>query len=264
MKVKYKNMKQMILFLTLVSLFLSSGHALDDSVQKKAAEYKGFDELIDRITEVEYRNRTYYWVTYTKTLNPSGSVLLDGSNGAVEDIETLKLFSQADMIHKNYPPESVGQWVQFSNYFITMSGVFSKSNPNVSQDSRMIGELLANSAIYLNGSIVYLSPEYTQKYLAYEEQASNLMSEAYDRTPPGQGSAYLTEYRDSLQNIRMILLNNRAGLDKGGDYMSELMQQRVLSEKNRPVADTYTIGATVAVVLFVFLVVKRGKKQQAQ
>jgi len=257
-------MKQTILFLALTCLFLSCAHALPDSVQKKAADYKGFDELIDRITEVEYRNHTYYWVTYTKTLNPSGSVLLDDVTVPVDDIGTLKLFAQADMIHKNYPPESVGQWVQFSNYFITMSGIFSKSNPNASRDSRMIGELLANSGVYLNGSIYFFSPDYTQKYLAYEEQASDLMSDAYNRTPLGQNSAYVSEYRDSLQNIRMILLNNRAGLDKGGDYMSQLMQERVLSEQNRPIADTYTVGAAVALVLFVFLVVKRSKKQQAQ
>jgi hypothetical protein len=255
-------MKQMILSLTLICLFLSCGHALPDSVQKKAGEYKGFDELIDRITEVEYMNRTYYWVTYTKTLMPSGSVLLDDETRPVEDIETLKLFAQADMIHRNYPPESVTQWVQFSNYFNTLSGVFSKSNPSVSRDSRMIGELLANSAAYLNGSISCLSPEYTQKYLAYEEQASDLMSAAYDRTPADEGSEYLTEYLDSLKNIGRILSDNREGLDKGGEYMAELMAERVLSEKNRPAADIYTIGAAVALILFVFLVVKRGKKQQ--
>lgn len=254
-------MKQMIILLLMVCLFLSCGHALQDSVQKKAGEYKGFDELIDGIIEVEYANHTYYWVTYTKTLMPSGSVLLD-ETGPVGDIETLKLFTQADMIHKNYPPGSAGEWTQFSNYFFTMSGVFSSSYPNVSKDSRRIGELLANSAAYLNASIGYLSPEYTEKYLSYEEQASVLMSEAYERTPVDEGSDYLTEYRASLVNIRRILSDNKGGLDKGGDYMAALMQERVLSEKNRTSADIYTVGAAIAVLLFVFLVVKRSNKQQ--
>ena len=255
-------MKQITLFLSIVSLFLSCSYALDDSVQKKAAEYKGFDELTDSIITVEYRNHTYYWVSYTKTLMPSGSILIDNETGAVGDIETLKLFSQADMIYKNYPPESVGQWVQFSNYFSTMSGVFFKSDPNVSRDSRQIGELLANSAVYLNGSISYLSPEYMQKYLEYDREAMDLMSEAYERTPENKNSAYLTEYRESLKNIRRILSDNMGGIENGGTYMAGLMEERVLSEKNRSSADIYTVGATISVLLFVFLVVKRGNKKQ--
>jgi hypothetical protein len=254
-------MKHKIFFLALVCLFLSCGHALDDSMQKKAAEYKGFDELIDQISEVDYRNHTYYWVTYTKTLNPSGSVLIDNATGPVTDIETLKLFAQADMIHKNYPAESVGQWVQFSSYFIFTSNTFSKSS-SVSKDSLRIGELLGLSAIYLNGSIKYLSPEYTEKYIFYEGQAIELMNESLERTPEDENSASLTEYRDSLTNIRRILSDNMKGIETGGSYMAGLMEERVLSEKNRSAADIYTVGAAIALLLFVFLVVKKGNKKQ--
>jgi hypothetical protein len=255
------NMERIILLATLIFMFLPACMALDDSVSKKAAEYKAFDELIESVTEIEYKNRTYYMITYTKTLMPSGSILIDNSSEQVEDIETLKLFSQAEMIHKNYPPGSVGQWMQFSDYFNTMSGVFSKNNPNVSQDSRRISELLANSAVYLNGSIYYLSPEYTQKYIELDREAIDLMEEAYERTPADEKSTYLTEYRDSLKNIRRILSDNMDGIDNGGTYMAELMKERVLSEKNRQAADIYTIGAMISVLLFVFLVVKRGNKK---
>jgi hypothetical protein len=257
-------MKQTILLLAIACLFSSCCHAIPDQVQKKAEEYKAFDELIESVTEIQYMNRSYYMITYTKTLMPSGSLLIDSNFGQVEDIETLKLFSEAEMIHKNYPAESAGQWVQFSDYFNTMSGVFSKGSPNISRDSRVIGELLANSAIYLNGSIAFLSPEYTQKYLEYDREAIDHMAEAYERTPENKNSAYRTEYRDSLKNIRRILSDNMDGLDNGGTYMAGLMHERVISEKNRSAADVYTVGATISVLLFVFLVVKRGNKKQPQ
>jgi hypothetical protein len=154
--------------------------------------------------------------------------------------------------------------MQFSDYFNALSGVFAKSNPNVSRDSHMIGELLANSAVYLNGSIVHLSPEYTQKYLGYDREAIEFMSGAYERTPANNKSEYLTDYRNSLTNVRKILSDNMNGIESGGDYMAGLMQERVLSQKNKTSADKYMIGAAIAVLLFVFLVVKRGTKQQPQ
>jgi hypothetical protein len=255
-------MKRKILLLTLIMLCSAQTLAVDDSITKKASEYKGFDELIDSITEVQYHNRTYYIATYTKTLMPSGSILLDGASGPVGDLETLKLFTQAEIIHKNYPAESVGQWVQFSDYFFAMSNAFSKSDPKVSQDSRRIGELLSNSALYLNGSISYLSPEYTQKYMEYDREAMDQMAQAYERTPADSKTPYMGEYRESLKNIGRILSDNAKGLETGGTYMSTLMHERVLSEKNRTTADSYTVGATIAVLLFVFLVVKRSNKKQ--
>jgi hypothetical protein len=254
-------MKRKVLVLILIVVFSAQCLAVDESVTKKASDYKGFDELIGSITEIQYLNHTYYMVTYTKTLMPSGSILLDDA-GPVEAVETLKLFTQADMIHKNYPAESVGQWIQFSDYFIAMSNAFSKSDPNVSQDSRRIGELLGNSALYLNGSIYYLSPEYTQKYLEYDREAMDQMAQAYERTPADGKTPYMREYRDSLKNIGNILSNNEKGLETGGTYMSMLMHERVLSEKNRTTADIYTVGATIAVLLFVFLIVKRSNKKQ--
>lgn len=253
-------MKHIVESAIILLALMQSCSALDDYAHAKAAEYKSFDELIDKITELEYNNRTYYIVSYTKTLQPSGSLLVDSQSGAVEDLAVIRVFSKAQLIHQNYPPESVGQWMQFSEYFTTMSGAFAQSNPGISNDSRKIGGLLAYSAVYLNGSIAHLSPDYTEKYLAYDRQAIDYMAEAYERTPEKTGSAYIKDYRDSLKNIRMILINNMEGIETGGEYMAELMHERVVSERNRPSADIYTVGAAIAVLLFLFLVVKRSNK----
>lgn len=254
-------MKRIIMCLLTIALLSSAAFSLDEGVEKKAAEYKGYDELIDSITEIEYMNRTYYMVAYTKTLSPSGYLLI-GPEGVVEDYETMKLFFIADTIHKNYPPESVGQWVQFSDYFAQMSGVFSRSDPNVSRDSGKISEALKYSAAYLNGSIEYLSPEYAEKYLAYDREAIALMEDVYERTSESRLNS-MSEYRESLNNIRQILSGNVQGIESGGAYMAGLMGERLESERNTPVI-SYLIAAAVGVLFFLFFVVKRGNGKMSQ
>jgi hypothetical protein len=255
-------MKEKIIALTVLIILSCCAYALDAGVEKKAAQYKAYDELLNGITPVEYKNQTYYWVEYTRNLMPSGGLLLDNKTEAVEDMETLKLFAEADMIRKNYPPSSVEQWMQFSNYFSSASQAFAKSSPAFSNDSGRIAGLLAYAAVYLNGSINYFSPEYAEKYLYYEEKAMDEMSAAYERTSSSDpNNPYLTEYRDSLKNIRSILQNNRDGIDKASNYTAEVMQERVAAEKNRPATDMYMIEAAVLLAVFVFFFIRRRKKQ---
>ncbi len=256
-------MKEKIIALIVLILLSCCSYALDTGIEKKAAEYKSYDELLDSITPVEYNNQTYYWVCYTRNLMPSGGLLLDNETKPVEDMETLKLFAEADMIRKNYPASSVEQWMQFSDYFNAASNSFVQGSPVLSNDSRSIAELLTYSAVYLNGSIRYLSPKYAEKYLFYEGRVMDEMSAAYERASSSsdQNSAYLNEYRDSLENIRTILVTNQEGIDKAGNYTATVMQERVAAERNRPAADMSMIGAAVLLAGFVLFFVRRHKKQ---
>ncbi len=254
-------MNEKILALTVLLILSGCSHALDQAVEKKAAQYKGYDELLSSITPVEYKNHTYYWVDYTRNLMPSGGLLLDNNTEPVEDLETLKLFAEADMIRKNYPESSVGQWMQFSNYFSSASQAFAQSDPVLSNESRRIADLLAYSAVYLNGSIKSFSPGYAAEYLSYEEKALNELSAAYERTTPSDSNPYMNEYRDSLKNIRSILQNNRDGIDKASNYTAEVMQERVAAEKSRSTADMSMIGAAALLAVFVLFFIRRRKKQ---
>lgn len=255
-------MKEKIIALTVLILLSCCAYALDAGVEKKAAQYKGYDEMLNSITPVEYKNRTYYWVDYTRNLMPSGGLLLDNKTEPVEDMETLKLFAEADIIRKNYPPSSVEQWMQFSDYFSSASQAFAQRSPALSNDSGRIAGLLAYAAVYLNGSINYFSPEYAEKYLYYEERAMDEMSAAYERTPSqDQSNPYLSEYLDSLKNIRLILQNNRDGIDKAATYTAEVMQERVDAEKNRAATDMSMIGAAALLAVFVLFFIRRRKKQ---
>ena len=254
-------MKEKIIALTALILLSCCSYALDAEIAKKAVQYKSYDELLNSITPVEYKNRTYYWVDYTRNLMPSGGLLLDNETKPVENPETLKLFAEADMIRKNYPASSVEQWMQFSDYFNAASNSFAQERPVLSNDSRRIAELLTYSAVYLNGSIKYFSPEYTEKYLFYEGKAMDEMTAAYETSSSDQNSANLNEYRDSLKNIRSILLTNQEGIDKAGNYSASVMQERVAAERNRPAADTSMIVAAVLLAGFVLFFIRRHKKQ---
>jgi len=101
--------------------------------------------------------------------------------------------------------------MEFSRYFTGMSSVFSDTYPDISEDSQRIGYLLASSAVYLNGSIAGFSPDYAGQYLAYEREALALMDESYERAGGAGGSKYVSEYRESLGNIRQILLKTWRG-----------------------------------------------------
>jgi len=86
-------MRRFIIFAAVLVCLAAQCIALDDWVEKKAAEYRGYDELIGSITEVGYGNRTYYFVSYTKAFMPSGYLLFD-SGGVVEDPALLRLFAR--------------------------------------------------------------------------------------------------------------------------------------------------------------------------
>ena len=225
-------------------------------VEQKANEYKGYDELITNITYVEYQNKTYYWVDYSRMLVYSGSLLIGPDCKAAEDGPTLELFITADMIHKNYPPESVGQWKEFSRYFDFFSVAYRSSHPELSKDARNIAVSLNGSADALQCAIASYSPQATEEYLRSQDMLIEQMEAAYinSMNSSEESPGYLGEYKDALLNIGKTIKESRQGLTNAAGYMAGNMHLRVASEKNRPLFEIIMAGASGAVILFVLLI----------
>lgn len=228
--------------------------AVDADVAEKANRYKGYDELISNITAVEYKNRTYYYVTYSKSLTYSGTLLLDDKAQPVTDLQTLRLFVIADMMHKNYPPEAADQWRGFSKYFGSMASAFRDLHlTTLSDDAGEVSGLLLASSDYMEACIMSFSPDDADSYLSTESKLLTKVDSAYQNSLNYSDSqaSYVEDYRNSLTDLRTLLSENSAGLANAGDYMAGNMHSRLLSEEDRPFTETVLIALAALVIVFV-------------
>jgi hypothetical protein len=249
----------LVLFIILCSTpSLGTGSDVEINASKTAGEYKGYDELIINITRIQYENRTYYWAGYSKNLMYSGSLLIGDDNSPVKDVKLLELFSIADMIHKGYPPESVKQWTGYSSYFAYMSLVFKATHPALSEDAMEISVNFNESAEYMNASIQSMSPDSVAGYMRSQGLLLEMMAKSYVNAEnySAASSPYLAEYKESLGNIWGTMKESRDGLSNAGGMMAENIHTRVVSEKDKPFAETALIAISVGVLVFLFILRK--------
>lgn len=247
-----------ICFICITTVF-----SIPPGVRDKAYEYKGYDELISNITPVEYRNRTYYWVEYSKTLVYSGSFLLDADLHPVTDNETLLAFAAADIIHKNFRRGSVEQLRDFSGYYKSLAdNIRDPSLGHVVNDSREISHLLHESSNHLERSIDSFSPDDAGSYLHLESMLIEKMMDAYRNVRDKGNSSLVSNYRNSLANIYDAVTVNRESLLKSCGFITQNILSRVSSKEEG--SGTEMILIAVAVLLLVLVsFIQRSKRKSA-
>ena len=257
-------MKKIFALSALLLIFSASTYSVDPRAEGKAREYKGYDELITNISEVPYGNGTYYWVEYSKNLMYSGALVIDDKYGAVSEPGTLNSFVIADIIHKNYPPDTASQWRQFSDYFFSMASAHAQyGRPGLANDSKEIAVLLNRSSYDLGRSVASFSPADARDYMAIESLAAEKMDAAYADTInySEKDSPYLKEYKDSLTNIKKILSGNSDSLLKSSKTLTDNMLQRIGSKANQ--GSTDMILMSLAAVLLVFVIVMKVRRSRS-
>ena len=254
-------MNRSIILITCIAL-TTIAFSIPREIENKASKYKGYDELISNITLVKYKNETYYWVEYSRTLMYSGSLLLDENSHPVRDKKILLIFSIADIIHKNFRKENVEQLREFSQYYSSLANNIRDLSPELANDSRGISKLLLRSSQYLEKSINSFSPQDTENYLYQESKLIKKMQLAYQNSlsiKETENSVILKNYQDSLVNIFGVIEGNRENLLKSGDYMSQNIQSRISSEDKRRETEMILIVITILLLIFVFFL-RRPKR----
>lgn len=260
-------MNKPVIYLTLIILATVT-FSIPQEIESKANEYKGYDEFITNISIVQYKNKTYYWVEYSRTLMYSGSILMDQDFQIVKDDKTLLIFSIAEIINKNFKKENVEQLREFSQYYESLANnIYDPSIKPLANDSREISNLLSKSSEYLEKSINSFSPQDTENYLYQESRLINKMQLAYQNSlsikETEKNSIILRNYQDSLAKILEALKENRENLLKSGNSMSQNIQSRISSKDKGSETETILIVITILLLTFVFFI-RRYKKPSAK
>lgn len=243
------------LLLTLV--LLSTVAFSSSSIEDGALRYNGYDELVANITPVEYKNSTYHWVDYSGTFLYRGSVILDENGQGVKDDKTILMFSIAKVIHNNYQRENAQYLTYLSKYFGSMSGNLVSDLAN---DSLEIAELSSISSGYLEGSIDSFSPDDTERYMHYETILLKKMQTTYKNSLDIESDGkFLKNYRDSLGDILISMIDNREYLIKSGELMSKNIKSRVSIKESESTTNILLIASAFVVLVFAVLI-KRIKR----
>lgn len=242
--------------LSLAILTSSVFAATEEEIEKTAREYKGYDELIKNISTVEYHNGTYYWVEYSRNLAYSSSVVLDENLSPVKDDWDIKVFTVAEVLNKNYPPQSAEEWKNFADYFNSISGYFNQSSNSSQQasDSNEIAAVLYDCSSHLNNSIKSYSPQDAEIYLSSEVKAIKLMETAHANyiRAKADGVVNMDDYDNSLVNIRQILVANENNLDKASTQLNRYSQSKIMSPNDKQNAEILLTAAGALVMLAVY------------
>ncbi len=258
--------KTLPLTLTL-ALILSSATAFSSrNAEDGALRYKGYDELIANITPLEYRNNTYFWIDYSRTLIYSGSMLLNKEGKAVKDNNTVLIFSTAKTIHNNYGKDNIQQLKDYSTYFTSIAD---NEILGIENNSLEISGLYLTTATYLEKSVDSFSPDNTEKYLNYEEKLIEKMNavygkerklRAYETLPAAYPSwKLLRNYQKSLGDILSGMINNRWYLTESGKTLAKEIKSRVNVKEKEPATNPLLIASALIVVVSVVLI-KRIKR----
>lgn len=223
-------------------------------VEEIANNYRGYGEEISRIMEVEYRNKTYYWIEYESVSRYSGSLIVKG-NSAVRGRNTIQIFSAAWIIHSYYIEDQAEYMDSLANYLEYLSGRFSSPKfGNLSKDCREMATLARNSSLFLRNSITSFSPEDTEKYLEYDGELIERMNESY-RHSKIRPEAEVEEYRKNLKDMLDSLSSNRENLLSSSEDITEMIITRVKSESKGSQLIPY-IALSILLFIMIILIIR--------
>ncbi len=170
---------------------MSLGAATGDEIVAGAQVYAGYNEVVSNITQVSYGNEIFWWIDYSKYMGYSGSLLLDDQATPVTNRNLLKTITVAWLIHRDYDERSVWGWLDFSESYNLFSSELNNLGEHLTTtgfkdtyliealaaDSKDVGVLTYNLALYLNKSIHSISPTDCGSYRSYENKTINKLME---------------------------------------------------------------------------------------
>lgn len=256
-------LKKTIFLVFLVIILFQAVYATDSEIEKIVREYRGYDEIISEIREIDYGNTTYHQADYTKSLMYSGSLVIDDKHNVVKDKKILTAFIIAGIIHTNYQNDSMDQWIEFAQYFETHASRLEYMNlHNLSNDSMEIARLMRVCAINIDRSVHDFDPYATVDYLDTEERLIGKMEAALVNLEES-GENY-PDYKRSLVDIGEMIRTNRKFLMDSTEQMIEMLESRVAAEENKYEKTGALIGGFALIIGLVFLIRLKGSLSSKQ
>jgi len=268
-------MKPFIAFFILI--LLSTVEADLDEIKEKAQEYGAYDEVVANITEISYRGNIYYWVDFERVFQYSGSLLLDEDRNPVRDENVILAFARARMIHRGYSRKVVSEWFALASSYGETSRAISELKNSfedklvrskievLANDFKALGELYSESALYLNRSLSFFSPDDAEMYmkkqdrimekLAYMQRecdaAIDAINASKDEHKDMDAIEVIDNYRESLNRTSGIIRSNRDLIDESAREMAEGICERVESKRIGSYV-TQNLALWVAVFTIIF------------
>jgi hypothetical protein len=250
------------ILVAVLAMFLATfaqGYFIDGRIDSIGQNYKGYDEILSNITVVGYNNQTYYLVSYTRNLQFSGSIILDGEGNGVTDSTINRAFFAAEILHQNYPAESTSMYTSFSGHYTDLANSLSG---NLSADAKDIASLMGECASTMSEAIASFSPDAAGRYLQADDQlrAKMILAQIHLSQANISVNETISEYQESLNYIYPQLEASRKNLNTGVDYMTSNAESKIIGKHKESEIDFGINAVIISIIILVAVGVLLKKK----